>query len=441
MLMGRLCSCGGSGGGGERGADEVVIVLHVKNLSTEVTALQVTSTLDGKPVKEPYELTQWFGDINLRLRNDEIGQGQLSVAITGLTAERCKLATVRYDVKVRSDKPNLDADVQLTPLSPMQCPVTVQKSGDGSVTSVPAGMNCGTSCTLYVPVGTKVTLTATNSSPFVSSFWDGCTAWNDTCEVTVMQAQKIGVQWGGEVRPVLIKVPKGSFMMGSPTTEVGRKTDETQHEVTLTTDFWMAESEVTQRQYQNLMGSNPSSTKGDDLPVVRVNWYEAAAYCNALSAKEKLPPCYQIDAVYQVGWAAGPKCAGYRLPTEAEWEYAAKSPAPAKFSGSDNIDQVAWYAVNSGNSTHAVKKKTANLRGLFDLSGNVWEWVWDWYLPSYESLPPADPIGPATGSNRVFRGGSYGKFADENRVAARDARYAPGSLDSEIGFRVVRSSQ
>jgi sulfatase modifying factor 1 len=106
--------------------------------------------------------------------------------------------------------------------------------------------------------------------------------------------------------------------------------------VTLTTDFWMAESEVTQRQYRNLMGSNPSSFKGDDLPVENVSWFDAVAYCNALSVKEKLPPCYQINGT-TVGWADGVKCTGYRLPTEAEWEYAANPVTPPRtiYAGSD----------------------------------------------------------------------------------------------------------
>ena len=243
-----------------------------------------------------------------------------------------------------------------------------------------------------------------------------------------------------EVRPKLVLVPKGSFSMGSPTTESGRVSDEVQHPVTLTTDFWMAESEVTQRQYRNLMGSNPSNFKGNDLPVENVSWYEAVAYCNALSVKENLKPCYQISGT-TVGWADGVKCTGYRLPTEAEWEYAANPAVPPRtvYAGSDTVDGVAWYFSNAGSKTHAVKTNTANGRGLYDLSGNVWEWVWDWYQSNYEALPATDPIGPTTGANRVFRGGAWNDTAAFSRVARRSYD-TPTIRISRLGVRIVRSN-
>jgi formylglycine-generating enzyme required for sulfatase activity len=293
---------------------------------------------------------------------------------------------------------------------------------------------------MEVPVGTKVTLTAATATPFSGSFWAGCSGVNDTCEVIVTKAQKVSVQWGPEVRPKLVKVPKGIFMMGSPTGESGRGADETQHMVTLTTDFWMAESEVTQRQYRNLMGSSPSIIKGDELPVESVNWFEALEYCNALSVKEKLTPCYQLSGT-TVEWAEGVKCTGYRLPTEAEWEYAARSPATAVYAGSDSVDGVTWYSTNSGNMRHAVKTKTANGRGLYDLSGNVWEWVWDGYQGNYEALPSTDPIGPLTSAARVIRGGSWFYGAGYARVAQRsNTAPAPANRFDPLGFRIVRSN-
>jgi len=243
-----------------------------------------------------------------------------------------------------------------------------------------------------------------------------------------------------EVRPKLVLVPKGSFMMGSPATEAGRYSNEVQHTVTLTTDFWMAESEVAQRQYRNLMGTSPSLFKGDDLPVEQVSWYDAVAYCNALSVKENLTPCYQINGT-TVGWADGVKCTGYRLPTEAEWEYAANPAAPPRtiYAGADTVDGVAWIDTNSGNTTHAVKTKSANGRGLYDLSGNVWEWVWDWYQSNYEALPATDPIGPSTAAIRVIRGGSWDYPASFARVAKRDYG-APTDRVNILGFRFVRSN-
>ena len=243
-----------------------------------------------------------------------------------------------------------------------------------------------------------------------------------------------------DVRPKLVLVPKGSFTIGSPMTEAGRFSNEVQHPVTLTTDFWMAESEVTQRQYRNLMGSNPSYFKGDDLPVDGVTWFEAVAYCNALSVKENLKPCYQISGT-TVGWADWVKCTGYRLPTEAEWEYAANPATPPRtvYAGSDTVDGVAWYSSNSGHTMHVVKTKTANGRGLYDLSGNVYEWVWDWYQGNYEALPASDPTGPTTGAARVLRGGAWGTTASYARVALRNS-LAHSNRSDYVGFRFVRSN-
>ncbi len=425
------------------GSEEVVVWLHLKNVTAEMATLQVNLTLDGKPATQQYEFTQGLGEVAIKLKKEQLGQGQLSVNLSGLRADRCKVSTGRYawqfDGVVSADKPVAEVDVTLATLTPTQCPLTVEKTGDGSVTSYPAGLSCGTSCTLYAAVGTKVTLTAMTATPFSGLFWEGCSGVNDTCEVTVTKAQKVGVQWGPETRPKLVKVAKGSFTMGSPPAESGRGTDEVQHAVTLTSDLWMAETEVTQRQYRNLIGSNPSSFKGDDLPVENVSWFDAVAYCNALSVKEKLPPCYQINGT-TVGWADGVKCTGYRLPTEAEWEYAA-SPASGTrtvYAGSDSVDGVAWYSTNSANTTHAVKTKTANGRGLYDLSGNVWEWVWDFYQGNYEALPSIDPIGPPMGASRVLRGGSWGYTATIARVARRDSN-APTARNGYLGFRFVRS--
>ena len=204
----------------------------------------------------------------------------------------------------------------------------------------------------------------------------------------------------------------------------------------------MAESEVTQRQYRNLMGSSPSSFMGDELPVAQVTWFDAVAYCNALSVKEKLQPCYQINGTTG-GGADGVRCTGYRLPTEAESEYEANPATPPRtvYAGSDTEDGVAWYSRNVGSTTHAVKTKTANGRGLFDLSGNVWEWVWVWdcYQTPYEQLPSMDPIGPSTSTNRVISGGSWGGPAASARVAER-SYYAPTyRFNGLVGFRFVRS--
>ena len=242
-----------------------------------------------------------------------------------------------------------------------------------------------------------------------------------------------------EVRPRLVNVPKGAFKMGSPTGESGRGSNETEHQVTLTTDFWMAESEVTQRQYRNLMGGNLSSFQGDGLPVESVSWFDAVVYCNALSETEKLPQCYQISGA-TVLWA-DVKCTGYRLPTEAEWEYAANPARPPRtvYAGSDVVNEVAWYDANSGSNTHAVKRKKENERGLYELSGNVWEWVWDWYQGDHGTVSVTDPMGPSTGAYRVIRGGSWGSPPLNTRVAARSISM-PTDRNGYLGFRFVRSN-
>jgi formylglycine-generating enzyme required for sulfatase activity len=429
LLMLGMSSCGD---------DSVVVWLHLSNVTPDVAALQVVIALDGKAAMQQYEFTQGLGEVAVKLKKSQLGQGQLVVNLSGINADRCKVSTGKYEAKASTDKPYEEVDVTLAVMSPAKCLLTVEKLGDGSVTSSPAGVSCGASCTMEVPVGTKVTLTSATATPFSGSFWEGCSGISDTCEVTVTKMQKVSVQWGPEVRPKLVKVPKGGFTMGSPTGEAGRNTDETQHSVTLTTDFWMAESEVTQRQYRNLMLSRPSIFKGDELPVELVSWLDAVEYCNELSVKEKLPPCYQISGT-TVGWAEGVKCSGYRLPTEAEWEYAARSPATTVYAGSDSVDGVAWYSINSGSTTHAVKTMTANGRGLYDLSGNVWEWVWDEYQANYEALPSIDPIGPSTSANRVFRGGSWIFPAVSARVAQRK-NFAPTYRSSVLGFRIVRSN-
>ena len=419
------------------GSDSVVLVLHVKNLTPDVSALKVSAILDGKDAKQAAEFTQRLSEVAVTVPRDEIGQGQLSVNLFGLAADRCKLSAVRIDVSLSADTRYSEQDVSLALLPSKLCTLTVEKDGDGSVVSSPLGIDCGIRCELDVMYGATVKLSATGT-PFTMNFWNGdCTGTEATCDVPMTQARRVGVTLEPEVRPKMIRVPKGAFTMGSPTSEVGRNGDETQHSVTLTVDFAMAETEVTQRQYRNLMGNNPSYFVGDELPVEKVSWLDAVAYCNALSVKENLPPCYQIAGA-NVLWQDGVKCTGYRLPTEAEWEYAARAPTTTLYAGSNNVDDVAWYSSGAGNTTHPVKTKMANGRGLYDLSGNVFEWLWDLYLPNYETLTPVDPMGPSSGADRVVRGGSWGYTAVGARVAYRD-RFAPTIRSQGLGIRPTRS--
>ena len=172
----------------------------------------------------------------------------------------------------------------------------------------------------------------------------------------------------------------------------------------------------------------------DNYPVVEISWYGAAAFCNYLSEREGLTPVYDLS-----NWTANWNANGYRLPTEAEWEYAAKGGANGnntKYSGSDNVYDVAWYKYNSGNHTHEVGTKQANELGIYDMSGNVWEWCWDWF-GFYSSDSQTDPKGPAGGSKRVLRSGCWSLDAWYVRLAYRN--YGSPSDNGGIGFRLLRT--
>jgi formylglycine-generating enzyme required for sulfatase activity len=231
----------------------------------------------------------------------------------------------------------------------------------------------------------------------------------------------------------MVRIPAGTFEMGSPSDEAGRDGDEARRRVTMSAGFFMGTHEVTQAEWTALMGSNPSFFKGDDLPVERVNWYEAAAYCNALSAKEGLTPAYAIDGD-AVTWNA--RANGYRLPTEAEWEYACRAGTAAPYYSGDRPDDAGWYFNNSGNRTHSVGQKTANDWGLYDTHGNVLEWCWDWYG---DGGGQTDPAGAADGTSRVLRGGSWIGGAGILRSANRCGLH-PAYRFIDVGFRVCRSS-
>ena len=209
------------------------------------------------------------------------------------------------------------------------------------------------------------------------------------------------------------------------------------------------------------MGKKPSGFKGERRPVERVSWYDAVVFCNRLSEKDQLRPCYHADAgMKQVfgktgasNWELpnkGEVCwdqtaDGYRLPTEAEWEYAARGGAQSegyRYAGSDKLKQVGWYNENNGEETREVGLLYSNELGLFDMSGNVWEWCWDWfdekYYQNFAHRPAENPHGPEGGQSRLVRGGSWFDGGDVCRVAFRDWGF-PDLRDSVIGFRLART--
>jgi formylglycine-generating enzyme required for sulfatase activity len=229
----------------------------------------------------------------------------------------------------------------------------------------------------------------------------------------------------------LVLIPKGTFMMGSPESEERRVGNETQHEVTISKDYYLGVYEVTQAQYEKMMGKNPSRFQGDNLrgdsanhPVEQVSWEDAVDFCNKLS---DLPEEKKAGRVY-------------RLPTEAEWEYACRAGSKSAYSfgeGSKSLGDYAWFDQNSNRQTHPVGEKKANAWGLYDMHGNVWEWCSDWY-GQYPKGAVSDPVGTRESSNRVFRGGSWYDHFEYCR-SARRLGYFPSGRD-DFGFRVALSS-
>lgn len=180
----------------------------------------------------------------------------------------------------------------------------------------------------------------------------------------------------------------------------------------------MSKTEITQAVYKAIMGKNPSYFTGDSLPVEKVSWYNAVEFCNKLSKKAGLEPAYSINGE-TVEWNRN--ASGFRLPTVEEWKYAASGGENYKYSGSDNLDEVGWYEYNSGDKTHPVAQKKPNVYGLYDMSGNVWEWCWD--SESYEG--------------RYACGGSWSDYANYCRVGKEHWDCADNA-GSDLGFRIVR---
>jgi formylglycine-generating enzyme required for sulfatase activity len=228
------------------------------------------------------------------------------------------------------------------------------------------------------------------------------------------------VDLGGGVKMELVLIPAGEFMMGSPENEKGGfKEERPVHKVKITKPFYMGKYEVTQAQWQQVMGNNPSDLKGSGKrPVENVSWNDCQEFVKKVSA---------------MGQGV---C---RLPTEAEWEYACRAGTTTRFySGDDDggLDAMAWYAANSGIKTHEVGGRAANAFGLYDMSGNVWEWCSDWYAKSYADAQEKDPTGPGTGMFRVLRGGSRHDSPRNCRSAYR-YRNTPGYRYNNVGVRVA----
>ena len=230
----------------------------------------------------------------------------------------------------------------------------------------------------------------------------------------------------------LVLIPKGTFMMGSPVSEELRQEDETQHEVTISKDYYLGVYEVTQAQYEKVMGKNPSHFQGAvvgnenaDLPVDNVSWNDAVVFCEKLS---DLPEEKKAGRLY-------------RLPTEAEWEYACRAGSKTAFSFDDEeglLPEYGWFNRNSSDRTHTVGLLDPNAWGLYDMHGNVWEWCSDRH-GEYPKSPVSDPTGSRKGSERVLRGGGWLFEAEICRSAFRNGR-VPSLCDGVLGLRVALCS-
>ena len=225
-------------------------------------------------------------------------------------------------------------------------------------------------------------------------------------------------------------IPPGTFQMGSTAaTDNDRYSDETQHEVVLTHGFWMLDHEVTQKEYEDIKASTPSWFIGNNRPVERVTWHDAVDFCNKLTEKDREAGRIALNQEY-------------RLPTEAEWEYACRAGTKGAVyvdykDRYQELDAIAWWNWNSGNQTHPVKQKRPNAFGLHDMIGNVYEWCSDWY-GAYPSGTVENPKGPDSGTLRVGRGAGWRDIAEFARSASR-AGGAPSGYFNSLGFRPVLS--
>ena len=230
--------------------------------------------------------------------------------------------------------------------------------------------------------------------------------------------------------PGMVWIRPGQFVMGSPKEEKDRDQDEDPlTQVLFQSGFWMGKHEVTQRQYERIMGVNPSTFKGDlSRPVEQVSWDDTEAFCKRLTQSEFVAGRLPIGYVY-------------RLPTEAEFEYACRSGTTTRFYYGDDLDysqlaDYAWYSENSQTTTHPVGLKKPNLWGLYDINGNVWEWCLDWYQDRHPGGSVEKPAGPPTGTARVFRGGGWDYNAASCRSAYRN-NVNPARRAAYLGFRLV----
>jgi formylglycine-generating enzyme required for sulfatase activity len=272
--------------------------------------------------------------------------------------------------------------------------------------------------------------------------------------VVILFVLAVTVSAQNRIPDTFVRINGGTFTMGSHETEPDRSPDEGQHQVTISA-FYMGKYEVTQREYEEIIGTNPSRFKGPNRPVENVTWFDALEYCNRRSEQEGLQPVYTItvegERRTRASWDRGAN--GYRLPTEAEWEYACRAGTTTFFSTGSNItsDQANYdgqFPYNNNDKGTYRRRTTdvgsfpANAWGLHDMHGNVWEWCWNQY-GRYESTPQTDPFEYPSAIaqhiySRVVRGGAWNTTGRENRSAYRRNLHWTRNYDS-LGFRLARN--
>lgn len=245
----------------------------------------------------------------------------------------------------------------------------------------------------------------------------------------------------------MVLIPAGKFIIGNTGSYLGDNDEVPTHEVTLTNDFYMSKYEVMQIQYEMVKSRNPSFNRGDSLPVEQISWLDAVSFCNALSRKKGFREAYKIEGG---NVELDINADGYRLPTEAEWEYACKAGTTSDLANGDltyyfcqpldpKLDEMGFYCGNSNNTTQKVGRKQANAYGLYDMHGNVWEWCWNYY-GDYVAFPETNPLGLKYGIERILRGGGLGDSAQSCRSSFRYSFNADGNFKA-WGFRVVRTKK
>jgi len=362
--------------------------------------------------------------------------------VTGVNAGT---ATIRATA---ADGSNVSADknVTVTPAEVKVTSITITPSGD---VSVAVGQTTTLTATVAPANATNQTITWSSLNTGIATVnaqtgvVTGVSAGTATIRATAADGNGVSADKSITVTspvsgPEMVSVQGGTFTMGA-TAEQGSDADSDElpvHQVTVSS-FSIGKYQLTQKEWIAIMGNNPSYFKGDNLPVEQVSWNDIVGTSGNYMELNGIK-YYEDGFIYKLNTATGKQ---YRLPTEAEWEYACRGglqSAHYKYSGSNNVGDVAWYSGNSGNATHPVGSKQANELGIYDMSGNVWEWCSDWY-GNYSSGAQTNPTGPTIGSDRVFRGGCWGFGARYCRVSFRSDS-SPGFRDYYVGFRLACSS-